>query len=141
MAVDDESEAEMASGLMAVPDTSDWSPGLVTVTTLVITQVMLSEPDKAGVVGGRDGHRVAATGGRRAADHSRRGVDGEPGRQGAAVRVGRVAVDDESEAVTGTGVMAVPETSDWSPGPVTDTVLVMVQVKVAEPDSRLHRWP
>ena len=29
--------------------------------------------------------------------------------------------------------MAVPDTLDWSPGLVTDTVLVMVQVKVAVP--------
>ena len=31
------------------------------------------------------------------------------------------------------GVMAVPETLDWLPGLVTDTVLVTVQVKVAVP--------
>ena len=37
--------------------------------------------------------------------------------------------DDESVAVTGAAVMAVPETSVWLPGLVTDTVLVMVQVK------------
>ena len=29
--------------------------------------------------------------------------------------------------------MAVPDTLDWLPGLVTDTVLVMVQLKVAEP--------
>ena len=45
-----------------------------------------------------------------------------------------MAVDEESVAVTGTGVMAVPETSDWSPGLVTDTVLVMVQVKLVDPE-------
>jgi len=35
-------------------------------------------------------------------------------------------------AVTVTGVMAEPDRSDWSPGLVTDTELVMVQVKEAE---------
>ena len=44
-----------------------------------------------------------------------------------------MAVDDESVAVMGRAVMAVPETLDWSPGLVTVTVLVMVQVKLAAP--------
>ena len=39
MAVDEESVADTATGVMAVPDTFDWSPGLVTVTVLVIVQV------------------------------------------------------------------------------------------------------
>ena len=43
-----------------------------------------------------------------------------------------VAVDEVSVAVTVTGVMAEPDRSDWSPGLVTDTELVMVQVKEAE---------
>ena len=43
----------------------------------------------------------------------------------------RVADGTESEAFTVTGVMAVPETSFWSPGLVTVTVLVMVQVNEA----------
>ena len=42
-----------------------------------------------------------------------------------------VAVDDESEAAIGAGVIAEPDASDWSPGLVTDTVLVMVQVNDA----------
>ena len=40
---------------------------------------------------------------------------------------------DESEALMASGVMAVPETSDWGPGLVTDKVLVTVQAKVACP--------
>ena len=44
-----------------------------------------------------------------------------------------MAVDDVSVADTVSGVMAVPAALDWSPGLVTDTVLVTVQVKVAEP--------
>ena len=45
-----------------------------------------------------------------------------------------MAVDEESVALIGRAVMAVPETLDWSPGLVTVTVLVMVQVKVAWPE-------
>ena len=45
-----------------------------------------------------------------------------------------MAVDEESVALIGTAVMAVPEPSVWSPGLVTDTVLVMVQVKVVLPE-------
>ena len=44
-----------------------------------------------------------------------------------------MAVEEESVALTTSGVMAVPDTLDWLPGLVTDTVLVTVQVKVAEP--------
>ena len=52
-----------------------------------------------------------------------------------------MAVDEESVARVGSAVMAVPETFDWVPGLVTLTVLVMVQVKVAEPlSSRRCRW-
>jgi hypothetical protein len=40
----------------------------------------------------------------------------------------RVAVLEESVALTPSGLMAAPDTLDWSPGPVTDTVLVTVQV-------------
>ena len=43
---------------------------------------------EAGVVGGRDGHRVAAGRGRGAGDGAGRGVDGQPGRQ-AGGRLGR----------------------------------------------------
>ena len=45
-----------------------------------------------------------------------------------------MAVDDESVALTGTAVMAVPDPLVWSPGLVTDTVLVMVQVKLVFPE-------
>jgi hypothetical protein len=41
-----------------------------------------------------------------------------------------VAVDEESVALTESGLIAVPDGSDWSPGLVTDTVLVMVQLNV-----------
>ena len=44
-----------------------------------------------------------------------------------------MAVDDESVAVTSTGVMAEPVTEVWAPGSVTVTALVIVQSKVADP--------
>ena len=43
-----------------------------------------------------------------------------------------VAVVDESDAATSTGVMDEPERSDWSPGLATDRELVTVQVNEAE---------
>jgi hypothetical protein len=45
----------------------------------------------------------------------------------------RVAVDDESVAVTSIGVMAEPEPSDWSPGLVTETTLVTLHENEAVP--------
>ena len=50
-----------------------------------------------------------------------------------------MAVDDESEALMATAVMGLPDTLDWSPGLVTDTVLVMVQLKVVASSSRRCR--
>jgi hypothetical protein len=44
-----------------------------------------------------------------------------------------VAVDEESEDATVSGVMAVPDTFVWAPGPVTVTVLVTVHVNDVEP--------
>ena len=43
-----------------------------------------------------------------------------------------VATDDESVALMARAMMAAPEGLAWAPGLVTVTVLVMVQVKVAE---------
>jgi hypothetical protein len=44
VAVDEESEAEGVSELMAVPDTLVWVPGLVTVTVLLMFQVKVADP-------------------------------------------------------------------------------------------------
>ena len=44
MAVDEESVAATTNGVMAVPETLDWFPGLVTVTVLVTVQVKLVVP-------------------------------------------------------------------------------------------------
>ena len=46
MAVDDVSVAPAPTGVMAVPDTLDWLPGLVSVTVLVMVQVNEAEPLK-----------------------------------------------------------------------------------------------
>ena len=62
----------MCNGVMAEPDTSLWSPGLVTDTVLVMVQLNDGRVLKAGVVGGGDRHRVGAGPGGRAADHSGR---------------------------------------------------------------------
>ena len=45
VAVDELSVAELVSVAMAVPDTFDWSPGLVTETTLVMSQVKVAESE------------------------------------------------------------------------------------------------
>ena len=45
----------------------------------------------------------------------------------------RVAVGDVSVAALGSVVTVGPESLDWAPGLVTETVLVIVQVKLAEP--------
>ena len=50
-----------------------------------------------------------------------------------AVQVVMVAAADESVAVVLSEVTAVPDGLSWAPGLVTVTVLVMVQVKLAEP--------
>ena len=44
MAVDELSVAELVSVAMAVPDTFDWSPGLVTETELVIVHEKEVDP-------------------------------------------------------------------------------------------------
>jgi hypothetical protein len=41
------------------------------------------------------------------------------------------ATGEESEALIDSGAIVVPDTFVWSPGPVTVTVLVTVQLKAA----------
>ena len=61
-------------------------------------------------------------------------VGGSSGRAGRPVADQvRVAVDEVSVAGHGDRVDRHADPSDWSPGPVTVTVLVTVQVNVAEP--------
>jgi N-acetylglutamate synthase/N-acetylornithine aminotransferase len=132
VAVDDESVAVTSTGVMAEPEPSDWSPGLVTETVLVTVheneaESLAPEPsvavtvtdDVPAVVGvpemvPEEGS-MARPAGRLVADHV------------------SVAVDVESVAVTSTGVMAEPEPSDWSPGLVTETTLVTLHENEAVP--------
>lgn len=44
------------------------------------------------------------------------------------------AVDELSDALEGSVVMALPDNEDWLPGLATDTVLVTVQEKVVDPE-------
>ena len=86
----------------------------------------------AGPVGGRDGDRVGAGRGRRARMAPVEALIDSPAGRPVADQVsgGR---EDESVAERSTAVMAVPDTSDWLAGLVDATVLVTVQVNVAEP--------
>ena len=120
----------LSTRVRAAPETSDGAPGDVTETGLVMVQVKVAEPEKPAL-------SVAVM-----------VVENEPPVLGAPVMaplaamarpVGRpladqdrTAVDEESAALASKVVMAMPETLDWGPGLVTDTVLVMVQVKLAE---------
>ncbi len=132
VAVDDESVPTTSTGVMAEPDRSDWSPGLVTETVLVTVHEneavsLAPEPSDAvtvtddvpAVVGvplmTPDEGSMARPSGRPVADQV------------------RVAVDDESVPTTSTGVMAEPDRSDWSPGLVTETALVTVHENEAVP--------
>ena len=131
VAVDEVSVAAMATGVMAEPDRSDWSPGLVTDTELVIVQPNEAEsvaPESSVAVTVTD--EVPAVVGVPEMVPVELSIDNPVGRP-VADQVS-VAVDEVSVAVTVTGVMAEPDRSDWSPGLVTDTELVMVQVKEAE---------
>ena len=67
-------------------------------------------------------------------------VDASPAGSPVAVQVGQVAADDESVAVRGEGGDGRARQLDWLPGLVTATVLVTVQVNLAEPESRRCRW-
>ena len=134
VAVDELSVDEFASGVMAEPERSDWLPGFVADTVLVIVQVNVVEPvapdpsvavrvteQVQAVVGVPEIVPVegstARPAGRPAADHV------------------TVAVDELSVDEFASGVMAEPERSDWLPGFVADTVLVIVQVNVVEPEA------
>ena len=50
------------------------------------------------------------------------------------------AADEESVAEFARALTADPETSDWLPGLVTDTELVIVQVNDVEPAAPSRRW-
>ena len=131
VAVEEESVALTSTGAMAVPDRSDWSPGLVTATELVIVQANEAEsvaPEPSVAVTVTD--EVPAVVGVPLTVPVELSIDSPAGRP-VADHVS-VAVEEESVALTSTGAMAVPDRSDWSPGLVTDTELVIVQANEAE---------
>ena len=134
VAVDDESEADGLSVEMALPDTSDWVPGLVTDTVLAMLQVKVAEPvvptlsvavmvteQLHAVVGvpvmAPDVALMTRPTGSPVADHDV-----------------MVAADDESVAEGVSVEMALPDTWEWVPGLVTDTVLVTVHANEVEPE-------
>ena len=133
VAVDEESEADGVKPLMAVPDTFDFVPGLVTVTVLVTFQVKVAAPEAPAesvavmvteqaqaVVGVPENAPVEV-------------LNDSPAGMPVSDHEVMVAVDEESEADGVKPLMAVPDTFDFVPGLVTVTVLVTFQVKVADP--------
>jgi hypothetical protein len=124
----------LVRALTADPDASDWSPGSATETLLVIVQVNDVEPEapESSVAVSVTEHVQAVVGvpetvpvelsmdspaGRPVADHV------------------SVAVDEVSVAELCRALMADPDTSDWSAGVATETVLVIVQVNDVEPEA------
>ena len=131
VAVDDVSEAPTVRSEIGVPDGLDCAPGSVTDTELVIVQANEAEsvaPEPSVAVTVTD--EVPAVVGVPLTVPVELSIDSPAGRP-VADHVS-VAVDEESVAVTSTGAMAVPDRSDWSPGLVTDTELVIVQANEAE---------
>ncbi len=131
--VDELSVAGALTGVTAEPDTEVWSvlaDGVTTFTT-VHEKVAVSEVTASSVTVTVTEHTHAVVGVPVTAPVA--GSIASPAGRPAADQV-RVAVDDESVAGTSTVAMAVPEGSDWSPGLVTLTALVTVQVKDAVPE-------
>jgi hypothetical protein len=129
------SVAELASGVIAVPVSPDWFPGLVTETVEETDQANDAEPlnpapsvavtvtdDTPGVVGVPEMVPI---------DELIERPAGRPVADQVSVAPAWVSV---AELVS--GVMAEPAPEDWADLPVTVTVLVTVQVKAAEP-----AWP
>ena len=125
--VEELSDPPIVSGVMAVPDTLDRSPGEMTPTTLVMVhenEVVPLNPalslartvtdEEPAVVGVPETTPVEALmdrpAGRPVADHDE-----------------MVAADDESDALRASAAMALPETDDREPGLVMVTRLVTVQ--------------
>jgi hypothetical protein len=134
VAVDEESVADAARGLMAMPEGVVCAPGSATVTTLVTVQPKEADPaapDPSVAVTVTD-EAPAVVGEPEMAPEA--GSIESPAGRPVADQVS-VAVDEESVAATDTTPMADPDTSVWSPGLVTDTVFVVVHVSEADPDA------
>ena len=125
------SEAPTVRSEIGAPDGSDWSPGPASDTALVIVQVNVAEPvAPEPSVAVRATEHVQAVVGVPLIVPVAWSIDSPAGRP--VVDQVSVAPDCESVAEPETGVMAAPDGSDRSPGPVTDTALVMFQVNEAE---------
>ncbi len=135
----DKSVAVAVSGVIVVPNKLVWSPGSVTETVPpplepAMVQVNEAEPEapKLSVALRATGKAPELVGvpdtvpvpGSRAKPAGRPVTDHEV----------IVAPTDKSVAVAVSGVIVVPDKLVWSPGLVTTTVLVTVQVKLAEPE-------
>ena len=126
VAVEDESAAGTSTVVMADPDGSDWSPGLVTVTALVTVQVNETEPEyPAPSVAVAVTESVPAVVGVPVTAPVDGSMDSPAGRP-VADQV-RVAVEDESEAPLLARVSAVPDTDDWSGTGSAVTVSALLQ--------------
>ena len=137
VATEDVSVAVGVKVVMAVPDTFDLAPGLVTTTVLVMFQVKLTafeyvvgEPLSVAVTVTEQAHAVVGVPLMTPVAEAMERPTGRP----VAVQV-RVATEDVSVAAALTLVMAVPDTFDLVVvvGLVMATVLVTVQAMVAVP--------
>ena len=127
-ATDDESVATTGKGVIAAPDTPDWSPGSVTVTVLAIVHVNVTcaEKPESSVAVIVTGYVPAVVGVPETTPVDR--IDGQAGRERSAVTNAARRPGSESEVGTATGVMAAPEVEAWAPGFVIVTVFETVQV-------------
>jgi hypothetical protein len=127
-----ESVAVAVTGVMATPVLLDWLAMGVTETVLVMVQVKVAVPEAPEPsVALRVTDELPAVVGVPVMVPVEASMD-SPAGSPVADQV-RVAPDWESVAALSSAAMGEPDTSDWAPGLVTDTVLVMVQVKVAAP--------
>jgi hypothetical protein len=132
VAVDEESEADGVKPLMAVPDTFDFVPGLVTVTVLVTFQVKVVLPEAAeGSVALTVTEQAQAVVAVPVIVPLELSID-SPAGSPVADQV-RVAPDCVSVAEFVSGVMADPLVLLRVTCGVTATTLVTFQVKVADP--------
>ena len=124
--------AKMVRAVMALPDWLDWAPGLVTAMELVMVQVKLAEALKPALsVAVMVTLEVPAVVGVPVMAPVAGSIDRPAGRPVADQVM--VAVDEVSMRLMARGVIGEPVALDWVPGLMTETVLSMVQVNVADP--------
>ena len=127
---------------MAAPETSSWALGLATETVSVTVQVKVAEPDEPeSSVAVMVTDEVPPEAGVPVMVPDD-GVDGQAGREPGGRPGERRGRTRSRRPRRPAAAMAVPETSDWSPGEVTVTVLVIDHVKVADAGvAASRRWP